>query len=76
MFIFIITLLVLTPPQLAAKLDVDVLRQYVIQSSDIYQTEEACHTAVQEVLSYTEEQRPMYRFKAEVECYKSPVSRV
>ena len=75
MFIFVITLLVLTPPQLAAKLDVDVLRQYVIQSSDIYQTEEACHTAVQEVLAYTEENRPMYRFKAEAECYKSVVSR-
>ena len=74
MFIFVITLLVLTPPQLAARLDVDVLRQYIIQSSAIYQNEQDCQAAVQEVLTYTEEQRPMYKFKAEAECYKSVVS--
>lgn len=74
MFIFVIALLVLTPPQLAAQLHVDVLRQYIIQSDAAYQNEQDCHTAVEEVLAYTEQQYPLFKFKAEVECYKSLVS--
>jgi len=74
MFIFIIALLVLTPPPLAARFEVPVLRQYTIQSSAIYQSESECYEAIKEVLTYTEAQRPMYTFRAEAECYKSAVS--
>jgi hypothetical protein len=74
MFIFVIILTVLTPPAFAARLDVPVLRQYIIQSNDAYQNEEACQAGVAELLTYTEEQRPMYKLTAEVECYKSVLS--
>ena len=74
MFIFVIMLLVVTPPALAVRLEVPVLRQYTIQSGAIYQSESECYEAIKEVLTYTEEQRPMYTFKAEAECYKSVVS--
>lgn len=75
MFIFFITLMVMVPPPLAARLHVQVLRQYTIQSNDAYQTEEACHAGVNGLLVYIEERYPLFKFKAEVECYKSAVSR-
>lgn len=75
MFIFFITLMVMVPPPFAARLHVPILRQYTIQSNDAYQTEEACLAGIDKLLTYTGEKYPLFKFKAEVECYKSAVSR-
>ncbi len=73
LFAFTVSLLVLTPPQLAQRLEVEVIRQYIVTTNFAYANEEECRNAVGQLLQYTEQQHPMFQFRAEVECFQSPV---
>ena len=74
MFAFLITIMIAIPPPIAVRMHTKILHKITIQSNASFQGEGDCHMAVNELLEYTHEQYPMFKLRAESECYKSEVS--
>lgn len=74
MFMFVMTLTLLLPPPVAARMHVKPLQVVLIQTNAAYQSEDKCTEAVSAMMETFQAQYPIVKIKAEVECYKSVAS--